>query len=72
MSCGRGDHGAVASWRRAQALVRTAARRPDLLERLVRASGLSDADVRALSEHGYDVLSGIEPGNPKDASHAPH
>jgi tRNA (guanine37-N1)-methyltransferase len=67
-----GDHGAVDAWRRLQALLRTAATRPDLLEDLVRASGLSDADVRALSEHGYDVLSGIEPENPKDASHAPH
>jgi tRNA (guanine37-N1)-methyltransferase len=59
-----GDHGAVAAWRRTQAVLRTAARRPDLLERLVRASGLSDDDVRALSEHGYDVPSGsqrIEP-----------
>jgi tRNA (guanine37-N1)-methyltransferase len=67
-----GDHGAVDAWRRLQALLRTAATRPDLLEDLVRASGLSDADVRALSKHGYDVLSGIEPENPKDASHAPH
>jgi tRNA (guanine37-N1)-methyltransferase len=55
-----GDHGAVAAWRRTQALVRTAARRPDLLERLVRASALSDDDVRALAEHGYDVPSGSE------------
>jgi len=53
-----GDHGAVAAWRRTQALLRTAERRPDLLERLVRASGLSPSDVRALAEHGYDVPSG--------------
>ena len=56
-----GDHGAVAAWRRTQALVRTAERRPDLIERLVRASALSPADVRALAEHGYDVPSGTEP-----------
>ena len=56
-----GDHGAVASWRRQQALLRTAERRPDLLARLVRASALTPSDVRALSEHGYDVPSGTEP-----------
>ena len=53
-----GDHGAVAAWRRTQALLRTAERRPDLLERLVRDVGLGPDDVRALVEHGYDVLSG--------------
>ncbi len=56
-----GDHGAVAAWRRSQALLRTADRRPDLIARLVRASALSASDVRALSEHGYDVPSGPEP-----------
>jgi tRNA (guanine37-N1)-methyltransferase len=56
-----GDHGAVAQWRRAEALVRTAARRPDLLEHLVRASALSESDVRTLAAHGYDVPSGPEP-----------
>ncbi len=56
-----GDHGAVAAWRRAQALLRTAERRPDLIERLVRASALLPGDVRALAEHGYDVPSGTEP-----------
>lgn len=53
-----GDHGAVAAWRRTQALLRTAAGRPDLIERLVSASALSASDVRALAEHGYDVPSG--------------
>jgi tRNA (guanine37-N1)-methyltransferase len=67
-----GDHGAVARWRREQALLRTAASRPDLLASLVRDSSLSDGDVQLLAAHGYDVLSGIEPENPKDASHAPH
>ena len=56
-----GDHGAVAAWRRTQALLRTAERRPDLIERLVRATALSASDVRALVEHGYDVPSGTEP-----------
>ncbi len=56
-----GDHGAVASWRRRQALLRTAERRPDMIARLVRASALSPSDVQALSEHGYDVSSGTEP-----------
>jgi tRNA (guanine37-N1)-methyltransferase len=56
-----GDHGAVAAWRRSQALLRTADRRPDLIARLVRASALSPSDVQALSEHGYDVPSGPEP-----------
>ena len=59
-----GDHGAVARWRRTQALLRTAARRPDLLERLVSGSALSASDVRALAEHGYDVPSGTERSEP--------
>ncbi|HEY6426894.1 MAG TPA: tRNA (guanosine(37)-N1)-methyltransferase TrmD [Acidimicrobiales bacterium] len=59
-----GDHGAVADWRRTEALVRTAARRPDLLERLVRASALNDRDVQALAAHGYDVPSGAERSEP--------
>lgn len=36
-----GDHGAVAAWRKAMALVRTLRRRPDLIER---RGGLSEAD----------------------------
>jgi tRNA (guanine37-N1)-methyltransferase len=56
-----GDHGAVAAWRRSQALVRTAQRRPDLIARLVRAAALSAGDVQVLAAHGYDVLSGTEP-----------
>jgi tRNA (guanine37-N1)-methyltransferase len=39
-----GDHGAIAAWRKAMALVRTLRRRPDLVER---KGGLSDTD-RAL------------------------
>ena len=56
-----GDHAAVAAWRRTQSLLRTAARRPDLLDRLVGEGGLSDDDVRSLAAHGYHVPSGTEP-----------
>jgi tRNA (guanine37-N1)-methyltransferase len=56
-----GDHGAVAGWRRTQALLRTAARRPDMLDHLVRAGALTEGDMRDLAEHGYDVPSGTEP-----------
>ncbi len=56
-----GDHGAVDAWRRREALLRTAESRPDLIERLVRASALSASDVQVLSEHGYHVPSGTEP-----------
>src|SRR5580704_11742458 len=65
-----GDHGAVAAWRRTQALVRTAQRRPDLIERLVRASALAPSDVQALSEHGYDVLSGTQPTEQEMTQHS--
>ena len=41
-----GDHARIAAWRRRQALRRTAARRPDLLE----SADLSDDDRRALDE----------------------
>ncbi|PZN11990.1 MAG: tRNA (guanosine(37)-N1)-methyltransferase TrmD [Bacillota bacterium] len=59
-----GDHGAIARWRREQALLRTLERRPDLLER----APLDDADRRFLEqvrrereaarEAGQDALSG--------------
>jgi tRNA (guanine37-N1)-methyltransferase len=42
-----GDHGRVDRWRRAQALRRTLARRPDLIEA---RGGLSDEDERLLAE----------------------
>jgi tRNA (guanine37-N1)-methyltransferase len=61
-----GDHGAVAAWRRTQALVRTAERRPDLLERLVRDGALDPADVQALAGHGYDVPSGTHQTDPDE------
>jgi hypothetical protein len=37
-----------------------------LLERLVKASALSDDDVRALAQHGYDVPSGSERMDPTE------
>ncbi len=44
-----GDHARVERWRRAQALIRTMRRRPDLIgER----GGLTDEEVRLLEEHG--------------------
>ncbi|HET7488979.1 MAG TPA: tRNA (guanosine(37)-N1)-methyltransferase TrmD [Acidimicrobiales bacterium] len=47
-----GDHGRVARWRRAQALARTRAARPDLIDR---RGGLTADEVRLLEEHGYPV-----------------
>ena len=47
-----GDHGRVARWRRAQALLRTAQHRPDLLEA---RGGLSDEDRALLDEFGLGV-----------------
>ncbi len=49
-----GDHARVARWRRAQALARTQARRPDLI---VARGGLSDEDRALLAEFGLDALS---------------
>lgn len=46
-----GDHGRIARWRRAQALVRTAERRPDLL---AARGGLSDEERSLLAEFGLD------------------
>jgi tRNA (guanine37-N1)-methyltransferase len=47
-----GNHGAVARWRRAAALARTIAKRPDLI---ARRGGLSSEEEQLLSEHGYPV-----------------
>jgi tRNA (guanine37-N1)-methyltransferase len=46
-----GDHQRVARWRRAQALARTLARRPDLI---AARGGLDADDVRLLAEFGLD------------------
>jgi len=44
-----GDHGKVNQWRREQSLLRTLARRPDLLEKLE----LTEKERRFLKEHGW-------------------
>lgn len=49
-----GDHARVARWRQAEALARTLARRPDLIEA---RGGLSEADRRLLEEFRPDALS---------------
>jgi tRNA (guanine37-N1)-methyltransferase len=46
-----GNHGAIARWRRDQALRRTAAKRPDLIAR----NTLDDADRRTLEEAGFPI-----------------
>ncbi len=48
-----GDHARIARWRRDQGLLRTAQRRPDLLERL--ADGLDERDVATLTGAGFRV-----------------
>lgn len=45
-----GNHDAIARWRRAAALARTLARRPDLI---ARRGGLNAEEERLLSAHGY-------------------
>lgn len=47
-----GDHGAVARWRRDQALLRTARNRPDLIAKLS-AADLAARDRQVLSEAGF-------------------
>jgi tRNA (guanine37-N1)-methyltransferase len=49
-----GDHGRVARWRRAQAIARTAARRPDLI---AARGGLSQEERGLLAEFGLEALS---------------
>jgi tRNA (guanine37-N1)-methyltransferase len=49
-----GDHGRVARWRRAQALARTQARRPDLM---AARGGLSEEERALLAEFGLEALS---------------
>jgi tRNA (guanine37-N1)-methyltransferase len=64
-----GDHGRVARWRRAQAVARTVARRPDLI---VARGGLTDADRALLEELGdiaYPLGSpGSRPAAPPDVA----
>ena len=64
-----GDHGKVARWRRAQALVRTITDRPDLIEA---RGGLSEEDQRALEEFGFPRYRGESPpGERQQESSAP-
>lgn len=49
-----GDHGRIARWRRDQALLRTAARRPDLLAALEEGT-LGKRDLALLREAGFPV-----------------
>ena len=49
-----GDHGRIARWRRDQALLRTAARRPDLLAAL-RPEVLDKHDRAVLAEGGFQI-----------------
>jgi tRNA (guanine37-N1)-methyltransferase len=50
-----GDHQAVAKWRRRQALVRTAQRRPDLLRRAVRSELVRREELEWIAEEGFDL-----------------
>lgn len=52
-----GDHGAIARWRRDEALRRTARNRPDLIRGLAPGGpqALDDHDLRVLSEAGFPV-----------------
>ena len=56
-----GDHGRVARWRRAQALARTVASRPDLV---AARGGLTDDERRLLDEHGLASATGLEGPHP--------
>ena len=56
-----GDHGRVARWRRAEALARTVARRPDLIEA---RGGLTDEERRLLADHGLAGATGLEGPDP--------
>jgi tRNA (guanine37-N1)-methyltransferase len=49
-----GDHGRIARWRRDQALLRTAARRPDLLAALP-PDALDKHDRALLAEGGFQI-----------------
>jgi len=49
-----GDHGRIARWRRDQSLLRTAARRPDMLAAYP-SDMLDDRDRQALAEGGFQI-----------------
>ena len=58
-----GDHGAIARWRRDRSLERTAAVRPDLLDRLP-DDALDRRDRAVLAAAGHDPDVPVEPQNP--------
>ncbi|MEV7622880.1 tRNA (guanosine(37)-N1)-methyltransferase TrmD [Actinoplanes sp. NPDC089786] len=49
-----GDHGRIARWRRTQSLLRTASRRPDLMD-VYPAENLDKKDRAALDEYGFQI-----------------
>ena len=63
-----GDHGKVARWRRAQALVRTLRHRPDLVEA---RGGLTDEERGLLAEWDLDPYHGTSPARPLEEPDAP-
>ncbi len=58
-----GDHGKVAEWRRAQALARTLARRPDLIEA---RGGLTDDERALLERWAPDEYAGRSTSSPQE------
>ncbi|HZB71910.1 MAG TPA: hypothetical protein VE395_07225, partial [Acidimicrobiales bacterium] len=60
-----GDHARIARWRRAAALARTLADRPDLVEA---RGGLTDDERRLLADLGDEVYPRSSPGNPQEPS----
>jgi tRNA (guanine37-N1)-methyltransferase len=63
-----GDHGRVARWRRALALARTVASRPDLI---AARGGLTADEERLLEELGPGEYRGLSTENPSQESSAP-
>ncbi len=63
-----GDHGRIAKWRRAQALARTRALRPDLLEA---RGGLTAEEEGLLEMFGPAAYPDGDPGNPAQEPFAP-
>ncbi len=63
-----GDHARVARWRRAVALARTVARRPDLIEA---RGGLSAEEKALLEVLGWPEYHGLSPEDPSQESSAP-
>ena len=59
-----GDHGRIRAWRRAAALARTLARRPDLV---AARGGLSDEERAVLEAHGFLYDAG-SPGSTQESS----